>query len=178
MQSLDLRHVMSVGSDGSLVLASVTRYQKLRQEMMEVFNNWSSRAAQSSVDILAGLSPEYAGDDRGLDLKVLASPDVMQAMRYHNDRLTRAKKQQQSDSDKAKEEAEKEKNPPTQDQGVGGNGDRRGRDDESTTEGAPVLETIFYCPTKTSFPGYGSFRCGERQMTCLFLLRTAYIVLF
>ncbi|CAN0333793.1 unnamed protein product, partial [Ectocarpus sp. 8 AP-2014] len=145
MTSLDRRHVMTVGSDGSLVLANIARYQGLRREVMEAFNGWSSRAAQSSVDILAGLSPDYAGEDRGLDLKVLASPDVVQAMRSHDDRLTREKKQQQqqqSDLGKAKEEAEKERTPPlqpdspaaAQGQGDGDGGDLRGRDDESTAE--------------------------------------------
>ncbi|CAB1118930.1 unnamed protein product [Ectocarpus sp. CCAP 1310/34] len=146
MTSLDRRHVMTVGSDGSLVLANIARYHGLRREVKRAFHNWSSRAAQSSVDILAGLSPNYAGEDRGLDLKVLASPDVVQAMRSHDDRLTREKKRQQrqqSDLGEAKEEAEKERSPPlqpdspaaAQGQGDGEGIDLREIDDESTAEG-------------------------------------------
>ncbi|CBN74704.1 hypothetical protein Esi_0037_0139 [Ectocarpus siliculosus] len=81
MTSLDRRHVMNVGSDGSLVLANIARYQGLRREVMEAFDSWSSRAPHSSVDMLAGLGPDYNGEDRGLDLKVLASPDVVQTRR-------------------------------------------------------------------------------------------------
>ncbi|CAN0417517.1 unnamed protein product, partial [Ectocarpus sp. 12 AP-2014] len=146
MTSLDRRHVMTVGSDGTLVLANIARYQGLRREVMEAFNSWSSRAAQTSEDILAGLSPDYAGEDRGLDLKVLASPDMVQTMRSHDDRLTREKKQQQkqqSDLGEAKEEGEKERTPPLQPdspaaaegQGDGDGGDLRGRDDVNTAEG-------------------------------------------
>ncbi|CBN74686.1 conserved unknown protein [Ectocarpus siliculosus] len=111
MTSLNGRHVMTVGSDGSLVLANIARYQGLRREVMEAFNSWSSRAPQSSVDILAGLSPDYNGEDRGLDLKAKEEAEKERSPPLRPDSPAAA-----------------------QGQGDGDGGDLRGRDDESTAE--------------------------------------------
>ncbi|CAN0183403.1 unnamed protein product [Ectocarpus sp. 4 AP-2014] len=78
LTTLDQSHTMTVGTDGSLVLAKADRYVYLFDEMMGAVENRAS-VAESTMATLAGLSPDYDGGDPGSELKILALADSGQA---------------------------------------------------------------------------------------------------
>ncbi|CAM9802235.1 unnamed protein product [Ectocarpus sp. 12 AP-2014] len=70
---------MTVGTDGSLVLAKADRYVYLFDEMMEAVETRAS-VDETTMATLAELSPDYDGGDPGLELKILALADSSQAI--------------------------------------------------------------------------------------------------
>ncbi|CBJ28306.1 hypothetical protein Esi_0098_0054 [Ectocarpus siliculosus] len=78
LTTLDRSHTMTMGTDGSLVLAKADRYVVLFDEMIEAVETRAS-VEETTMATLAGLSPDYDGGDPGLELKILALADSGQA---------------------------------------------------------------------------------------------------
>ncbi|CAM9668981.1 unnamed protein product [Ectocarpus sp. 12 AP-2014] len=79
LTTLDRSHTMTVGTDGSLVLAKADRYVYLFDEMMEAVETRAS-VDETTIATLAELSPDYDGGDPGLKLKILALADSSKAI--------------------------------------------------------------------------------------------------
>ncbi|CAB1100674.1 unnamed protein product [Ectocarpus sp. CCAP 1310/34] len=88
MTSLDEKHVMTMGFDGSLLHTGPQRYRFFRDEMVQAVENRPS-GTLSTQNILSGLNPDYDGGEPRADLKVLAAADPAQAMRSFRGRRKR-----------------------------------------------------------------------------------------